>query len=130
MTASPISEKKSSQQCNILLLFSKYNRISNLSSCCSCLLHFNLILETRGREWFNNLKDVKPQSVLFDCSSNSCATGVRMGATIFKKKSYFQILRFSFTSMLDWSSSTFSIVKSFSKKIRSLLFSTRNASPP
>ena len=72
---------------------------------------------TIGRKWFVDSNGGKAQLVLFDRSNNIVATDVKMDGSILEEKSYFNMLRLTFSSKLDWGSYIISIAKTASRKL-------------
>ena len=57
------------------------------------------------------------------------AIDVKMDGSAFEEKSYFKMLRVTFSSKLDWGTYIISIVKTASKKIGALIHSMKFISP-
>ena len=104
--------------------------IRHLISCnnWSWLLSLSQICETLwtgGRKWLIDFNAGKTHLVLFDWSNHTGVIDVKMGGSLLKKKSYFKMLGFSFSSRLDWVSYIISIAKNASKKIGALIRSLK-----
>ena len=80
-------------------------------------MNLNLIYKTLdwGRGWSVDFNAGKTRLVWFDWSNNSDATDVMF--LFLKKKSCFNMLWLTFSSILDWDSYIISIAKTGSKKI-------------
>ena len=59
----------------------------------------------------------KTQIVLFYQSNNTAAIDVKMDGSVLEEKASFNMLEFTFSSKLDWSSYIISVVKTVFKKI-------------
>ena len=70
-----------------------------------------------GRKWLVDFNAGKTQLVSFDQSKNTGAIDVKMDGSVLEEKTYFQMLRLTFSSKLDWGSYIISIAKTASKKI-------------
>ena len=70
-----------------------------------------------GGKWLVDFGAGKTQLVSFDWSSNTGAIDVKMDGSALVEKSSFKMLRFTFSSILDWSFYIISIAKTTSKKI-------------
>ena len=55
-----------------------------------------------GRKWLVDFNPGKTQLVSFDQSNNTGATDVKMGGSVFQKKSSLMMLGLSFSSKLYW----------------------------
>ena len=80
-------------------------------------------------EWLVDFNAEKTQLVLFDWSNNTDAIDVKMDGSVPEKKSYFKMLRLTFTSKLDSGSDIASITITSSKKIGALIHSMKFLSP-
>ena len=72
-----------------------------------------------GRKWLFDFNARKIQLFSFDWSKNTGAIDVKMDGPVLEEKSYFKMLRLTFSSKLDWGSYIISIAKTASKKIGS-----------
>ena len=95
------------------------------------LLNLNLIYETLdwGKKWLVDFNAGKTQLVSFDRSNNNGSIDVKMDGSVLEEKSYFKMLRLTFSSKLDWGSYTVSIAKTAYKKIGALIRSMKFLSP-
>ena len=66
---------------------------------------------------------------MFDLFNNTAATDVKMNGSVLEKKSFFSMVRLSFSSKLDWVSYIVSIAKTDSTKIRALIDFMKILSP-
>ena len=82
-----------------------------------------------GREWLIDFSAGKTQLVSFDRSKNTGAIDVKMDGFVLEEKTSFKMLGLTFSSELDWGSYIFSIAKTASKKIGSLIRSIKFLSP-
>ena len=73
-----------------------------------------------GRKWLLDFNAGKTQLVLFGRSDNTGAIDVKMDGSVLEEKSYFKMLRLTFSCKLDWGSYIISIVKTASKENWSL----------
>ena len=62
-------------------------------------------------------------------SKNSGSIDVKMDGSVIEEKSSFKMLRLAFSCKLDWDSHNISIAKTVSKKIGTLICSTKFTSP-
>ena len=85
----------------------------------------------QGRKWLTNFNAEKTKLVLFDQSNNTGAIDLKMHGSVPEEKSFFKMLRLTFSSKLDWGSSCciISIAKTASKKIGALICSMKFPSP-
>ena len=73
------------------------------------------------RKWLVDFNAGKTQLVLFDRSNNNGSIDVKMDGSVLEENSSFKMLGLTFSSKLDWSSSTISIAKTVSNKIGALI---------
>ena len=78
-----------------------------------------------GRKWLVNFGAGKTQLVSFDQSKNTGAIDVKMDGSVLDEKLSFKMLRFTFSSKLDWGSYIVSIAKTAAKKIGALIRSMK-----
>ena len=83
----------------------------------------------RGRRWLVDFNAEKTQLVSFDRSNNAGAIDVKMDGSVLVEKSPFKVLRWTFSSKLDWGSDIIAIAKTASKKIGTLIHSMKFLSP-
>ena len=57
-----------------------------------------------GRKWLVDFNTGKTQLVLFNRSNNTDAIDVKMDRSVLEEKSYFKVLRLTFSFKLDWGS--------------------------
>ena len=78
----------------------------------------NLIYETLDwdKKWLVDFNAGKTQLVLFDRSNSNGSIDVKNDVSVLDEKSYFKMLRLTFSSKLDWGSYIISIAKTASKK--------------
>ena len=81
------------------------------------------------RKWLVDFNAGKTQLVLFDRSKNTGAIGVKMDGCLLEEKTSFKMLGLTFSCKLDCGSCIFSIAKTASKKIRTLIRSMKFLSP-
>ena len=81
--------------------------------------NLNLIYETLDwdKKWLVDFNAVKTQLVLFDRSNSNGSIDVKNDVSVLDEKSYFKMLRLTFSSKLDWGSYIISIAKTASKKL-------------
>ena len=81
--------------------------------------NLNLIYETLDwdKKWLVDFNAGKTQLVLFDRSNSNGSIDVKNDVSVLDKKSYFKMLRLTFSSKLDWGSYIISIAKTASKKL-------------
>ena len=81
--------------------------------------NLNLIYETLDwdKKWLVDFNAGKTQLVLFDRSNSSGSIDVKNDVSVLDEKSYFKMLRLTFSSKLDWGSYIISIAKTASKKL-------------
>ena len=79
----------------------------------------NLIYETLDwdKKWLVDFNAGKTQLVLFDRSNSNGSIDVKNDLSVLDEKSYFKMLRLTFSSKLDWGSYIISIAKTASKKL-------------
>ena len=79
----------------------------------------NLIYETLDwdKKWLVDFNAGKTQLVLFDRSNSNGSIDVKNDVSVLDEKSYFKMLRLTFSSKLDWGSYIISIAKTASKKL-------------
>ena len=82
-----------------------------------------------GRKWLVDFNAGKTQLVSFDQSKNTGAIDVKMDGSVPEEKTSFKMLRWTFSSKLDWGSYIVSIAKTVSKKIGALIRSMKFLSP-
>ena len=82
-----------------------------------------------GRKWLNDFNAGKTQLVSFDWCSNTGTVDMKMDESVLDEKSFFTMLRLTFTSKLDWGSYIISIDKTASKNIGALIHSMKFLSP-
>ena len=82
-----------------------------------------------GRKWLVDFNAGKTQLVLFDQSKNTGAIDMKMDGSVLEEKTSFKMLRWTFSSKLDWGSYIVSITKTASKKIGALISSMKFLSP-
>ena len=70
-----------------------------------------------GKKWFVEFNAGKTQLVWFGLSNNIGSIDVKMDGSVLEEKSYFKLLRLTFSSKLDRDSYIISFAKSASKKI-------------
>ena len=73
-----------------------------------------------GKKWIVYFNDGKTQLVPFDWSKNTSSIDVKIDGSVVEEKSYFKMLRLTFSSKLDWGSYIISIAKTASKKFEPL----------
>ena len=80
--------------------------------------NLNLIYETLDwdKKWLVDFNAGKTQLVLFDRSNSNGSIDVKNDVSVLDEKSYFKMLRLTFSSKLDWGSYIISIAKTASKK--------------
>ena len=76
-----------------------------------------------GRKWLVDFNAGKTELVLFDRSNNTGSIYVEMDMSVLEEKSYFKMLKLSFSSKLEWGSYIISIAKNAMKKIRAAIHS-------
>ena len=81
--------------------------------------NLNLIYETLDwdKKWLVDFSAGKTQLVLFDRSNSNGSIDVKNDVSVLEEKSYFKMLRLTFSSKLDWGSYIISIAKTASKKL-------------
>ena len=81
--------------------------------------NLNLIYETLDwdKKWLVDFNAGKTQLVLFDRSNSNGSIDVKNDVSVLDEKSYFKMLRLTFSSKLDWGSYIISIAKTASKKL-------------
>ena len=81
--------------------------------------NLNLIYETLDwdKKWLVDFDAGKTQLVLFDRSNSNGSIDVKNDVSVLDEKSYFKMLRLTFSSKLDWGSYIISIAKTASKKL-------------
>ena len=81
--------------------------------------NLNLIYETLDwdKKWLVDFNAGKTQLVLFDRSNSNGSIDVKNDLSVLDEKSYFKMLRLTFSSKLDWGSYIISIAKTASKKL-------------
>ena len=81
--------------------------------------NLNLIYETLDwdKKWLVDFNAGKTQLVLFDRSNSNGSIDVKNDLSVLDEKSYFKMLRLTFSSKLDWGSYIISIAKTVSKKL-------------
>ena len=81
--------------------------------------NLNLIYETLDwdKKWLVDFNAGKTQLVLFDRSNSNGSIDVKNNVSVLDEKSYFKMLRLTFSSKLDWGSYIISIAKTASKKL-------------
>ena len=81
--------------------------------------NLNLIYETLDwdKKWLVDFNAGKTQLVLFDRSNSNGSIDVKNNLSVLDEKSYFKMLRLTFSSKLDWGSYIISIAKTASKKL-------------
>ena len=81
--------------------------------------NLNLIYETLDwdKKWLVDFNAGKTQLVLFDQSNSNGSIDVKNDVSVLDEKSYFKMLRLTFSSKLDWGSYIISIAKTASKKL-------------
>ena len=62
-------------------------------------------------KWLVGFNAEKSQLILFNWSYNTGVIDVKMGGSVFQEKLYFNMLRLSSSSKLDWCSYVISIAK-------------------
>ena len=62
-------------------------------------------------KWLVGFNAEKSQLILFNWSYNTGVFDVKMGGSVFQEKLYFNMLRLSSSSKLDWCSYVISIAK-------------------
>ena len=82
-----------------------------------------------GRKWLIDFNAWKTQLVSFDCFNNTGAIDVKMDGFVLEEKSSFKMQGLTFSSKLEWGSYIFSIAKTASKKIGTLICSMKFISP-
>ena len=82
-----------------------------------------------GKKWLVDFNAGKTQLVSFDRSNNNDSIDVKMDGSVLEEKSYFKMLRLTFSSKWDWGAYIISIVKTASKKIGALIRSIKFLSP-
>ena len=80
--------------------------------------------DTSGQTGSGLFFSMLEKQILFDQPNNSGAINVKMDGSVFEEKS-FKMMRFSFSSKLNWGSYIISIAKTTSKKIGSLYCSMK-----
>ena len=78
-----------------------------------------------GRKWLVDFNAGKTQLVLFDWSSNTGATDVKMHGSALEEKSSFKMLGLSFSFKYDWGFYIISIAKTASQKTGTLIRSMK-----
>ena len=73
-----------------------------------------------GKKWLVDFNSRKTQLVLFDQSNNTGSIDLRMDVSVLEEKSFFKMLRLTFSSKLNWGSYIIFIAKNASKKIGAL----------
>ena len=73
-----------------------------------------------GKKWLVDFNSRKTQLVLFDQSNNTGSIDLRMDVSALDEKSFFKMLRLTFSSKLNWGSYIIFIAKNASKKIGAL----------
>ena len=81
--------------------------------------NLNLIYETLDwdKKWLVDFNAGKTQLVLFDWSNSNGSIDVKNDVSVLDEKSYFKMLRLTFSSKLDWGSYIISVTKTASKKL-------------
>ena len=81
--------------------------------------NLNLIYETLDwdKKWLVDFNAGKTQLILFDQSNSNGSIDVKNDVSVLDEKSYFKMLRLTFSSKLDWGSYIISIAKTASKKL-------------
>ena len=82
-----------------------------------------------GKKWLVDFNDGKTQLVSFEWSNNNGSIDVKMDGSVLEEKSSFKMLKFTFSSKLDWDSYIISIAKTASRKIGALMRSMKFLSP-
>ena len=82
-----------------------------------------------GRKWLVDFNAWKTQLVSFGWSKSTGAIDVKIDGSILEEKSFFKMLRMTFSSKLDWDSYIISIAITAPKKIRALIRSMKFLSP-
>ena len=77
------------------------------------------------RKWLIDFNTGKTQLVLFDRSNDNVSIGVKMDWSVLEEISSFKILRWTFSSKLDWGSYITSIAKTASTRIGALIQSLK-----
>ena len=77
------------------------------------------------RKWLADFNARKNQLVLFDRSNNTAAIYVKTDGSVLEAKSFFKMLRLSFSSKLDWGSYIISMAKTPSRKIGAFICSMK-----
>ena len=101
----------------LMILLSVLSMIRHLicgGSNLNWFLNLNLIYETlwtEGKKWFVDFNAWKTQLVSVDQSNNTGAIDVKMNGSVLEEKSYFKMLRLTFSSKLDWDSYIISMLK-------------------
>ena len=95
------------------------------------LLNLNLIYETLdwGKKWLVGFNAGKTQLVSFYSFNSNGSIDVKMGGSFLEEKSPFKMLGLTVSSKSDWGSYIVSIAKTASKKIGTLIRSSRFLSP-
>ena len=57
-----------------------------------------------GKKWLVDFNSRKTQLVLFDQSNNTGSIDLRMDVSVLEEKSFFKMLRLTFSSKLNWGS--------------------------
>ena len=73
-----------------------------------------------GKKWLVDFNSRKTQLVLFDQSNNTGSIDLRMDVSALDEKSFFKMLRLTFSSKLNWGSYIIFIAKKAFKKIGAL----------
>ena len=113
---------------NDTTLYSKRNQASDLRQQLGLISELESHLQDTvewGRKWLVDLNAGKIQMVLSDWPNNTGAIDVKMDRSVLEEKSSFGMLRFTFSSKLDWGSSIISIAKTAFKKTGALIRSMK-----
>ena len=78
-----------------------------------------------GKKWLVDFNAGKTQLVSFDRSNNNGSIDVKMDGSVVEEKSSFKMLGLTFSSKLDCGSCIISVAKTASKKIGTLVRSTK-----
>ena len=73
-----------------------------------------------GKKWLVDFNAGKTQLVSFDQSNNTGSIDLRMDVSVLEEKSFFKMLRLTFSSKLNWGSYIIFIAKKAFKKIGAL----------
>ena len=112
--------------CNIVIyaddttLYSKFDQASDLWQQLEIASELESDLQDPvdyGKKWLVDFSVGKTQNVLFNWSNNTGAINKKMIGSVVAEKSSFKMLKWSFSSKLDWCSSITCIVKAASKKM-------------